>query len=263
MLPDGLEVINLSPENIADYGVCGYKDARKHLELRRKIDWYREYYPRGLRIKALVSEKDGYQGMIEYIPGQYAHRPVSADRYMFIHCIFTGLRSVYKGKGYGSVLIKECIKDAENGKMDGVAVVTRKGSFMADNRIFTKNGFIHADEAMPDFELLVLKFDNKSKDPVFLIKDIDMDKYGRGLTVIRSAQCPYSVKNVDAILETAERMNIKVKLVEIKNHEDARNVPCAFGTFCIIHDGQVISHHPISNTRFENIMKARGKKNVS
>jgi len=24
-----------------------------------------------------------------------------------------------------------------------------------------------------------------------------------------------------------------------------------------VHDGEVISHHPISNTRFENIMKRR------
>jgi len=26
--------------------------------------------------------------MIEYIPGKYAHRPVDAEGYMFIHCIF-------------------------------------------------------------------------------------------------------------------------------------------------------------------------------
>jgi len=31
------EIIDLTPENIADYGVCGYKDIRKHAELRKKI----------------------------------------------------------------------------------------------------------------------------------------------------------------------------------------------------------------------------------
>ncbi|OPX72226.1 MAG: hypothetical protein A4E38_00669 [Methanoregulaceae archaeon PtaB.Bin108] len=44
--------------------------------------------------------------------------------------------------------------------------------------------------------------------------------------------------------------------------EDAESVqdsPCAFGTFCIVYNGEVISHHPISNGRFENIMeKIRG-----
>ena len=33
-------------------------------------------------------EQAGYQGMIEYVPGEYAHRPVNAVGYMVIHCIF-------------------------------------------------------------------------------------------------------------------------------------------------------------------------------
>jgi len=36
---DDTEIIDLKPENIADYGVCGYKDFKKHLELRKKIAW--------------------------------------------------------------------------------------------------------------------------------------------------------------------------------------------------------------------------------
>jgi len=32
-----IEIIDLTPDNIAYYGVCGYKDVKKHLELRRKI----------------------------------------------------------------------------------------------------------------------------------------------------------------------------------------------------------------------------------
>ena len=30
------EIIDLTPENIADYGVCGYKDVRKHGEPEKK-----------------------------------------------------------------------------------------------------------------------------------------------------------------------------------------------------------------------------------
>jgi hypothetical protein len=51
-----IEIINLTPDSISEYGVCGYKDIKKHLELRKKIDWFNEYYPRGLRIKALISK---------------------------------------------------------------------------------------------------------------------------------------------------------------------------------------------------------------
>jgi len=253
-----IEIIDLTPENIADYGVCGYKDAKKHLELRRKIDWFTEYYPKGLRIKVIFSKKGGYQGMLEYIPGKYAHRPVEAEGYMFIHCIFVGFKNEFKGKGYASSLIDECIKDARKANMQGVAVVTRKGPFMAKKDIFLKKSFTLVDEVKPDFELLVLKFNQKAVNPKF--KNMSLEKYKRGLTIIRSAQCPYSVKNVDAILENAKnKLNMKVNLIELKDSNTAQLTPCAFGTFCIIFNGEVISHHPISNTRFTNIMKNKMK----
>jgi len=140
-------IIGLTPENIADYGVCGYKDVKKHLELRRKIDWFKKYYPLGLRIKAIITETAEYQGMLEYIPGEYAHRPVNAGRYMFIHCIFVGFKSQFKGKGYASALLDECINEARIAKMNGVAVVTRNGSFMAKKDIFLKKGFTIVDKA--------------------------------------------------------------------------------------------------------------------
>jgi len=250
-----IEIIDLTPDNIADYGVCGYKDAEKHLELRRKIDWFKEYFPKGLRIKAVISQKGGYQGMLEYLPGKYAHRPVDADGYMFIHCVFVGFKNEFKGKGLASTLINECIKDAKFANMDGVAVVTRKGPFMAKKEIFIKKGFILVDETKPDFELLVLKFNQGAVDPKF--KKVSLEKYSKGLTIIRSAQCPYSVKNVKSILETAKKLKIKADLIEIKDSESAQQTPSVFGTFCIIHNNEVISHHPISNTRFENIMAKR------
>lgn len=254
---EDMQVIDLTPQNIAEYGVCGYKDAGKHLELRRKIDWVKKYHPKGLRIKALVSRTAGYQGMLEYIPGEFAHRPVNAKGYMFIHCIFVGFRKESKGKGYASALIDECVRESKEAGMTGVAVVTRKGSFMAGKEIFIKKGFKVVGQKEPDFELLSLKFDAHAKDPEFRVTDTK--DYRSGLTVIRSAQCPYSVKNVDAILKTAKSMGLKTKLVELEDAGAAQRVPCAFGAFCIVHDGTVISHHPISNTRFENIMKTRIK----
>ncbi len=253
---EDIEIVEFTPETIGKYGVCGYKDADKHIELRKKIDWYAEYYPKGLRIKAIITKSGVYQGTLEYIPGKYAHRPVNADGYLFIQCIFAGFKKEFKEKGYASRLLDTCIKEAEDQKMLGVAVVTRKGSFMADNRIFLKKGFQICDKAKPDFELLALKFEEKAENPTFSksLNEIPAE-YGEGLTVMRSVQCPYTEKNIKAILESAEKMNIGTRLVELKNAEDVQKSPCAFGTFSIIYNGKIISHHPISNTRFENIMK--------
>jgi len=254
-----IQIIDLTPENIADYGVCGYKDVEKHLELRKKIEWFKEYYPKGLRIKAILSKKGGYQGMLEYIPGKYAHRPVDAELYMFIHCIFVGFKNEFKNKGHASLLIDECINDAKKNNMLGVAVVTRKGPFMAHNVIFLKNGFQVVDSAKPDFELLVKKFDVISKNPEFKSNMIDnLKTYRKGLYIIRSPQCPYTEKNVNAILESAKnKFNLKPTLVDLKDSNAVQEMPCAFGTFSIIYNGEIISYHPISNTRFENIMKKK------
>lgn len=251
-------VVDVTPENIADYGVCGYKDLKKHRELQRKIDWFREYYQKGLRMKVLVSREHGYQGMLEYIPGRYAHRPVDADGYMFIHCIFVGFRNELKGKGYASMMLDACIRETREAEMQGVAVVVRNGPFMAKRSLFIRKGFVPVDTAAPDFELLALRFDPDAENPIFRDTTEHLGEYGDGLFVIRSVQCPYTEKNTNAILESARNtFNLKATLIDLPDSDAVQNAPCAFGTFCIVHDGEVISHHPISNTRFENIMKKR------
>lgn len=140
--------------------------------------------------------------------------------------------------------------------MLGVATVTRKGAFMANNGIFLKNGFGIVDKAKPDFELLVLKFKPTLPPPSFRPEIPDnLNDYQEGLTIIRSVQCPYTEKNVNAIIETAEKKyKLTPKLIDLKDPESAQKNPCPFGTFCIIYNGEIISYHPISNTRFENIM---------
>ncbi len=255
-------IIDITPDNIADWGVCGYKDIRKHEELRRKIAWFTEYYEKGLRMKVLTAGKDGYQGMIEYLPGTFAHRPVDAGDYLFIQCIFTGFKKEYKGKGYGTALVRACIQDAESGSYAGVAVVTRTGSFMAKKDIFEKLGFTVVDTAPPDFELLALRLRESVPFPSFR-KDLPgkAAEYPDGLTILRSAQCPYSEKNVRAIMETASKeFGLSPRLVELADAEAVQASPCAFGTFCIVYNGEVISHHPISNGRFVNIMTGIRKK---
>lgn len=255
-MSEAVEIIDLTPETIANYGVCGYKDVSKHKELRNKIEWFKTYHKAGLKIKALISDKGTYQGMLEYLPGELAHRPVNAHGYLFIHCIFVGFNKAFKGRGYASALIEECINDAKDQNKAGVAVVTRKGSFMTDKQVFLKRGFEHIDSAHPDFELLAFKFDHASPNPSFkTLTSSNLAKYKHGLTIMRSPQCPYTEKNVNAIIDTAEKKyKLRTQLIDLSDAKAAQATPCAFGTFCIICNGEVISHHPISNKRFENIM---------
>jgi GNAT superfamily N-acetyltransferase len=256
-----VEIIDTNLDNILEYGICGFKNIKQE-GLRRKIEWLKERFAEGMKIKTLHSDKDGTQGMIEYIPGKYTWRPVEASGYMFIHCIFVGFKREYKGKGYGSLLLDECLKDAKKENLHGVAVVTRKGTWMAGKEIFLKKGFEVVDTAPPDFELLVKKFDKNAPTPKFKGDwEKKLSQYSKGLTIFRSDQCPALANAINEISETAEKAyGIKPKIIELKSCEDAQNSPCAFGTFCIVYNGKVVAENPISNKRFTNIMNKELKK---
>ncbi len=253
-----ISILDTTISNARQLGFCGYRNPKKEGFLE-KLGWVHGRLAEGLRTINLFNEQDGSQGMIEYIPGEYCWRPVSAEGYMFIHCLFVGFKSGYKNKGYGSRLLEECISDAKKEKMRGVAAVTRKGSFMAGKEIFLKHGFEVKDSAKSDFELVVKSF-KKGPEPAFKPHLKEACGYPKGLTIIRSDQCPYTVKNVKEIAVTAkEEYGLTANIIHLKTHLDAQASPCAFGTFCIIHNGNIVAEHPISNTRFINIMeKMRG-----
>lgn len=251
-----VQIVDTNADNILEYGVCGSRNI-KNAGFAAKVAWLKARWSQGMKIKTLVSDKDGAQGMIEYLPGEYCWRPVKAGGYMFIHCIFVGFKKAYKGKGYGSLLLLECLEQAKRQKMHGVAAVTRKGPFMAGKDVFTRHGFTVVDTAPPDFELVVTSFHKNAPVPKFKADEGKrLSPYRRGLTIIRADQCPYSVKNVAEIAETARKVfDLQPRIVTLASCEEAQNSPCPFGTFCIVHDGKVIACHPISNTRFTSIMK--------
>ena len=209
----------------------------------------------GFKYKVLYSEKDDAVGGIEYGPGELAWRPVKTDGYYVIHCIFI-IPKLYKQRGYGSLLVKASVDDAKTDKRHGIAVITRKGSWMAGRELFLKHDFIEVDRAPPDFELLALQFNKKNPTPLFP-KDWNerLIPYEKGLTIFHSDQCPYATKTTQEICVTAENdYRLKPKMIAIKTARDAQASPCVFGTFCIVLNGKIVADHPISNTRFKNIM---------
>jgi hypothetical protein len=254
---DQIKIIDITPDNILKYGICGYKNPKKEGFLE-KVNWIKKNYPLGLRIKSILSATDGIQGMIEYIPGEYCWRPVDAAGYIFIHCLFAGFKNIYKGKGYAGLLLDECIRDADNQEKYGVAIVTRKGSFMAGNKIFLKRGFEIVDTALPDFELMVKRFSVNAPLPEFKVKlNEDQLKSDKALRIIKSDQCPYTVKNVHEISKTSKEVfGIQPEVIINEDYRKAQESPCAFGSFCIIYNQKIISYHPVSNTRFVNIMNS-------
>lgn len=251
-----IEIIDANASTIRDHGFCGFRDAANEGH-KRKTAWLRKRFPEGLKFKVL--QVDGVDaGMIEYIPGEHTWRPIEAAGYMVIHCVMID-RKKYKGKGYGSLLVEDCVADAKRAGMAGVAVVTSSGTWMASADVFLRSGFECVDTALPSFELLARKL-RKAPSPKFRTGwDRALRKYGSGLTIIKSDQCPCIAKCTEDILQACKTLRICRKVVELKTGSQARNVPSAYGIFNVIYDGKVVAEHPISGTRFLNIMRKLSK----
>jgi hypothetical protein len=249
-----IKIIDTNAANVHLYGMCGFKNIKQE-GYQRKIEWLKKRYAEGLKYKILYSNEDGAVGGIEYIPGEYSWRPLEAEKYMFVHCIFI-VPKKYKEKGFGVMLLDEVWKDARKQEMYGVAAVAREGTWMVGKELLLKGGFKIVDTAPPDFTLLARKFDKSSPSPRFTMEWKDrLADYKSGLFIFNSDQCPHTAKAVQEISLTAEEMyGIKPNLIEMVSYEEAQNSPSPFGTFCIVYNGELIADHPISNRRFMNIM---------
>jgi GNAT superfamily N-acetyltransferase len=249
-----MKIVDVGPDNIHDYGVC-FINNPKHSGFIAKTKWLEKRFEEGMKIKQLVLTETGkVEGYVEYVPGEYAWRAVDANGYMFIHCIFVTHKQ-FRGKGYASVLLDECIKDAKNAKMNGVAVVTSEGSWMAGKALFLKNGFEELEHAPPRFDLLVKKFNKSAPDPKF---PTDWDKRlarFKGLTMIYTDQCPWAAKGLNDIQDVAKDLGVKLNLVELKTAREVQNrAPSPYGVFQIVNNGKIHADNCISGTRFKNIV---------
>jgi len=249
----GLRIIRSDESNIHEFGMCAYKDM-KQPGYKNKVDWLRKRFKEGMRYNVLFDDKEGAVGNIEYVPGEFAWRPVDAPGYFFIHCLLI-IPKKYKSIGLGKKLLDDCIEDAKKSGANGVAVTTRKRGWMAGNDLFIKSGFTVADTAHPDYELMALKLKD-TPDPVFK-KELEKvrEKYSDGMYMFSSDQCPYTYKAIQDIGSVAKNdYGITPRVVQLDDHTAAQNSPTVYGTFCILYNGEILTDHVISATRYKNIM---------
>ena len=157
-------------------------------------------------------------------------------------------------------MVKACIDDARKAGMKGVAVVCRDSSWLADSRLFLKHGFNVVSTVPPDYQLLARKFDKSVPDPRFSGNwGRRLSKYGDGLTIIYSTQCPHAVMFAGKIATAARDVfKMKPKMVEIKTHRDAQRAPTPYAVFAVILNGQLLADYHVSRTRFISLMKQAG-----
>jgi N-acetylglutamate synthase-like GNAT family acetyltransferase len=175
-------IIDVNAENISHYPPTCFLNP-KNVGYQIKAEWLKERFKEGLKIKALYVEGDKKcHGFIEYVPGEYAWRAVEAKNYLFIHCIWVSPNK-FKNKGYGSLLVAACTKDAEKQGKAGIAVVASDGPFMANKKLFLKNGFKPV-QTSGTFTLLVKQL-KQAQEPKF--KDYEKQLCShKGLKIVYS-----------------------------------------------------------------------------
>lgn len=243
---EAYRIVDVNRANIDRYGLFCLQ-SKKHTEgYKNKIAWAKECFNEGLHVKLLLvneGTKRGFRarGFIEYIPGEYTWRGVDALGYMVVHCIW--VVGQHKGHGYGSRLLQQCLDDAKG--MNGVAVVTGR-TWLPGAALFIKHGFERVDSAPLDFELYAKRFLDKAPIPKFnVISKSKIEKWGAGITVFKSNQCPYSDGGVKEMVETTKRINLPMQIIEIKTCKEAQNNVHPYGTFCVLLDRKVVTYRPI------------------
>jgi len=244
-------IFEITAENIASHSPTCFMSPT-HEGSIMKDEWTRQRFKEGLKIKQLFL--DGVKkpiGFIEYIPGEFAWRSVEANDFMFIHCIWI-TPNKYKSKGYASMLLEECYKDAKENELNGVAVITSEGSFMSSKDLYLKNGFEIIEAEKPSFSLLVKSIEEYKK-PSFRNYKSQLAKT-KGLQLYYSKQCPWVARSVKELTEVANKNKIKLETIELKTSKEAQQAPSIYGVFSLVNNGRLLSDHYISATRFQNIL---------
>jgi len=243
-------IITVNEDNVSQYPPTCFLNP-KNVGYWIKAEWLKERFSEGLKIKLLYLENDKkYHGFIEYVPGEYAWRAVEAKEYLFIHCIWVSPNK-FKNKGYGSLLVEECVKDAEKQGKAGVAVIASDGPFMANKGLFLKNGFSEVQKSGV-FTLLAKQL-RKAAEPKFKDCENQLSNY-EGLNIVYSNQCPWVARFMSELAEIIKEKGLKINVIELKTAEQAQAAPSIYAVFNLVNNGKILSDHYISNTRFLNIL---------
>lgn len=248
---DSVEMITVDGTNFEEYGFFCYKSKPKSTGYQKKLDWLRQRFAEGLRIKILY-ESGRSVGFIEYIPGEHGWRVVEAPDYLVVHCLWVVGRG--KKKGYGSRLLSECVEDARRLGKRGVAMVSSRGNWLAHEKIFLKNGFEKVDAAPPSFSLLV-KTIKAGPVPVFP-RDWEkrLGRYASGVTIVYADQCPYMPDAVQQAVDAFAERGIEARVVKLESSAEVRaKSPTAYGVFGIVCDGRLLTYHYLGKKELKRL----------
>jgi hypothetical protein len=248
-LPEAI-LEKVGPGNLSECGI-GCITNPKHQGHGPKVDWLNQRFTEGLRFLLFRDRRGKPLAFLEYVPGEFAWRPVDAEGWVFVHCLWV-YSSGQKVGGLGSRLIKACIEEARQLGARGVAAMVSDGPWMVGKEIFLRNGFVQIAER-DRFQLVIHRL---KEGPEPCIRDVGTNlAEHQGLHIVYAAQCPMLPKSVNDVTEMAAEHGLAVKVTVLNSASEARDAPSHYGVFNLLWNGRLLSDHYVSKGRFKNILK--------
>ena len=246
---------NLDTEHIC----CAITEKKGETCVSSKKAWLR-----GRMKEGLVFNKLDVRGkvFIEYIPAENAWCPIDADGYMYINCFW--ISGQYKGQGYASQLLDQCIADSKSKGKKGLVILSskKKMPFLSDPKFLRYKGFTLADAASPYFELLCLPFEESVTVPKFKDCAREGTIEEQGLVLYYSNQCPHTDKYAPVLAKIIKEYGMDLKMIKIDSKEAAQNAPVPFTTYALFYNGTFVTNEILSEKSFGKIWD-RIRKNES
>ena len=242
-----MEYIRVTKENIEKEHICCAISNNNDIQVSSKKAWLKDRFDDGL---VFLKSTERGKCFIEYIPAENAWNPIEADGYMYIDCLWVS--GSFKGHGYSSDLLNECIRDSKEKGKKGLCILSsaKKKPFLADPKFLKHKRFEVSDEADNGIELWYLPFDPNEVKPKFRQCARHPHIDDMGYVLYYTDQCPFNGKYVPLLKEVAKEKNIPFKAVRIENKEDAKNAPTPVTTYALFHDGEYITNEQMNEKCF-------------
>ncbi len=139
-----MDVITLTKENLEKEHICCAISNNKDCQVAAKKAWIARQLDAGLMFKKCDVRENALLNM-----SAEEVAPILAEGYMYIDCLWVSGK--FKGQGYSTLLLDECIKDSRAKGKKGLAVLSspKKRPYLSDPDFLRYKGFQLADTAMP------------------------------------------------------------------------------------------------------------------
>ena len=242
-----MEYIRVTKENLEKEHICCAISNNKDVQVSSKKAWLADRFDEGL---VFLKSVERGKCFIEYIPAEHAWNPIEAPGYMYIDCLWVS--GSFKGHGYSSDLLSECIKDSKEKGKKGLCILAaaKKKPFLADPKFLKYKGFEVGDEADNGIQLWYLPFEKSAETPVFkeCAKHPHIDS--KGYVLYYTNQCPFNAKYVPILEETAKKNGIKFKAIRLSSMDEAQNAPTPITNYALFHDGEYVTNEQMNDKKF-------------